>query len=116
MVFSKAGLDVVTAIFQNGCQIQYPRIVINTEQQQLWYAYVCFMEFGFQICTFLTPTFIPATFVDGGRQYNCHLIAKSTPSRAMMLTLLVASWIAISKVVYLTINNIKIHASFKVAF
>ena len=30
MEISKTGHNVATAIFQNGCQIQYPRILINT--------------------------------------------------------------------------------------
>jgi len=102
---------VATAIFQNDCNIQYSRILINTS---LWYARAHCRVFGIQTYHFVTPpTFISAIFIDGGRQYNCQDIAKTTSPWAVMFTLLDKVWVAISKVVCLTFNNIIFRACFK---
>ena len=79
------GHNVATAIFQNGCQIQYPPILINTACR----AIIVVCESIFQIYNYLaTPAFTSAIFKDGGRQYKCPHVSNTASPRAILLTLL----------------------------
>ena len=69
----QTGHNVATAIFQNGCQIQYPRILINTACKALVVVCECMLQGPrFQMCNYLaSQAFISAIFKDAVRQYKC---------------------------------------------
>ena len=103
----ETGYNVAAAIFQNGYQMQYPVILINTSCRAIIVVCVC-VSHGTPISNI--------QFIDSYDIYFRNLkemVVVNTNVTKSQILRWIAWWIAISKLLYLTFNNITFRATFK---